>query len=982
MNADMKKSCAPVATAAAIRKSERGAALAFSLVILGVLGVISMSVLALVSTEARIAGSDLCRTQTFYATSAGIEKMTNDFSALFGRTSRPTLAQLDSIELASPPELVTEGFRFNQNLQLDTVRLAEMRDTQGISTTAFPVVTIQTGPFAGLIASVAPYMLTSTATSDRCGGQVSLQREINNYMIPLFQFGMFSDKDIELHPGPAFTFNGRVHANGNIYVNGNVRFLAKVTTANEFVRDLLRNGSVRTGSTVSMQVGAINVPITSGSVINGPNFPSATVGNRGYFPGSPNGSANAGWNSSTAQPQTGVANRFGGQLQTRTTGAAALLLPLQLDGNSTREIIKRQMPNDDQTLTQSRYHSKSQIRILLDDEIQAIGDASGIPAGRGVKLSQFDPMSLGGGKALWKMDDTGNYIDTASTAVKQEQPTGSPVVADTVRGVKPVVAQSAGGVKIPAGSGLSGRIMIEIVDGNGNARDVTREILSMGMTVGEPNAIVNLQRPLWAAFTQGSRDASGGNNYLTYLMANTIIGSDGQVKITSSKPALNGTSGYITQIEEDGAARKMMPPSITDSTNYWNSIVPINIYNVREGFTRATLDARVIYERGMTSIVELNMKNLARWVDGVYDNTLLNGTNARSSNINGQDGYIIYISDRRGDKVKAERDAANNLLMTTNGNADNEDIYGPNGQLDPGEDVIDNGLDVLMNRAKKGSLQKDVNELPDPAPYAYAMSYCGSGTSQSERFCRAKVAAWWQNPNIFRRSVRLFNGEDMLLSGAANKLSNTKGISVATENMVYIWGNFNTTGINIAPPAGVACLNDLAAICSYRGDQIPASIVADAFFPLSKTWSDSEAAMYPDDLGKRSADEGASVGQETAVRAGIIAGNNQSAISGDPDADNGADSRLSGGIHNFPRFLEDWLSNDRRWNFVGSFVPLYHSTQAMGPWQYPGTLVLYGAPIRNWAFDETFREPDRLPPGTPSFQHIEPTGFRQVVQGG
>ena len=29
------------------------------------------------------------------------------------------------------------------------------------------------------------------------------------------------------------------------------------------------------------------------------------------------------------------------------------------------------------------------------------------------------------------------------------------------------------------------------------------------MTEGEPNGIVYLQRPLWAAYTQGSRDASG-----------------------------------------------------------------------------------------------------------------------------------------------------------------------------------------------------------------------------------------------------------------------------------------------------------------------------------------------------------------------------------------------------------------------------------------------------------------------------------------
>lgn len=968
----------------AARASERGAALTLTLIILALLGIITMSVLSLVSTESRIAGSDLCRTRTFYATAAGMEKMTNDFSALFARTSRPTQAQLDIIKASYPQELTAEGFAFNQDMRPDQARLDEMRLTQNITNGAYPSVTIPTGPFAGLIASVSPYILTSTATGDACGGQVTLQREINNYLIPLFQFGMFSDKDIELHPGPAFTFNGRVHANGNIYVNGNVTFLAKVTTANEFVYDVLRNGSTRSGATVSMQVAGINVPITKGSVNNGPNLPGATTQTRGYFPDSPNGTPNNTWNNSVAAAKTGVANQFGGQLITRTTGGAPLLLPLQLDGNQTREIIKRQAPGDNITLSQSRYHTKSQIRVLIDDEYQPIADGSAIPAGRGVPLSAFVPSQLGGGRALWRMTDAGAYIDTASTAVQQQQPTGS-VLADSVRRVNPATATSYGGAKIPGGSGITGRILIEVVPPPTIANpspapiDVTQTILSMGVTEGEPNAIVQLQRPLWAAFTQGSRDSSGGNNQLTYITNSTNIGADGQLKIATGKPLLNSTYGYLTAIEEDtGVPRALTPPALSDSTKYWNAIVPINVYNVREGYIKDSLLDDAIYERGMTSVVEINMRNLARWVDGVYDNTLLSGTSAVSANINGQDGYILYVSDRRGDKVKAEKDALGNLMMTTNGTVDNEDIYGPNNTLDPGEDVIDAGINVATGGNKKGTLQKDTSELPDPSYLASAYA-CGS-----DRICRAKAVAAWPNTyNYFRRAVRLYNGEDLQLSGAANKLSTTKGISVATENMVYIWGNFNTTGISTAPVGNLACLNVAGAQCTYTGDQVPASIVADAFFPLSKTWFDSETAINPDALTLRLADAGLpSVGQETSCRAGIIAGTNMSAMSGSPDAGNGADSRLSGGLHNFPRFLENWLTPQRRWNFVGSFVPLYHSTQALGPWQYPSNLIIYGAPLRNWAFDDTFRSSDRLPPGTPSFQYIEPTGFRQVVLGG
>jgi hypothetical protein len=178
----------------------------------------------------------------------------------------------------------------------------------------------------------------------------------------------------------------------------------------------------------------------------------------------------------------------------------------------------------------------------------------------------------------------------------------------------------------------------------------------------------------------------------------------------------------------------------------------------------------------------------------------------------------------------------------------------------------------------------------------------------------------------------------------------------------------------------VAALNDPAAPYHYNGDQVPASLVADAFSPMSKTWFDSSSAMYPDTSTNRLADLNLpNVAAETSVRAAIIAGNNRSALAGTPDQGNGFESRLNGGMINFPRFVEDWFSNGRRWNCVGSFIPLYYSTQAVGPWSYVSPFIIYQPPIRDWAFDVTFQDPTRLPPATPLFQHIESTGFKQVL---
>src|SRR5258708_3248255 len=337
-----------------------------------------------------------------------MEKMTADFSSLFARTSQPTQAQLDTIAASYPTELINEGFTFSK---------PDGSPGQLLSPDPVPnsSVTIPNGSvFSGLIATVIPYTLDTTATQTATGTQVRPQRKVNTYLVPIFQFGMFSNEDLEWHPGPAFAFNGRVHANGNLYINGAMTFLSKVTTANELVVDVVRNGTTRTGS-MSVQVGAINVPLTIGSVVNGPNVSGTSPGMPGYFPGSPNGTFNSTWaGTSVAAASAGVSNRFGGQVITQETGGVPLLLPMQLEGNQTREIIKRMMPNDNTILSQSRYHAKSQIRILIDDESPTSTDAAGIPAGQGLSLSTFDPIPLpnlatsstvtanGGGRALWR----------------------------------------------------------------------------------------------------------------------------------------------------------------------------------------------------------------------------------------------------------------------------------------------------------------------------------------------------------------------------------------------------------------------------------------------------------------------------------------------------------------------------------------------------------------------------------------------------
>ncbi|MGI8470193.1 MAG: hypothetical protein ACR2N3_17260 [Pyrinomonadaceae bacterium] len=962
-------------------KNERGVAMAMAIIIVAILSVVALTALAFSSTEVRIAASDLQRSQAFYASVSSMEKMTNDFSNLFRTKMRPTAADLNTIVNSPPAALATEGFDFQQTLEEDMTMLDKLRAIQGLSSSDYPRVNIPEGAFAGLYATIIPYKMSSTATNRYTKTQVELEREFNNYLVPLFQFGIFSNEDLEFTPGPAMTFNGRIHSNGNIYALRNITFLNRLTMAGELVRETTSGGQPnnQTGfDNVWINIGGTNVQINKGSVqsgsgtVGGPNILGSTPGTRGFYPGSPNGVANPNWEATSIKPANGTADQYGGQILTNTTGANELNIPLQLEGNSPAEIIKRALPSDSEILAASRYQNKATVRITIDDETAGSGAANvaGIPAGEGVLLSTFTPSVLNGGTNTLRMISDGGTI--SGVTVQQKDSGGALQNAMTVRGVKGV-PQNVGGNYIPSGSGIKGRILIEIVKPDGTSVDVTQQILSMGVTEGEPNGIVYLQRPLFAAAVQGSRDRSGNGFDLVSLTRNSQLLADGEIKNPAAflDASRNFISGAPSAVDDDPAGtivREAAPSG-------YNIIVPINVYNVREGWVRSTLsENNVYYERGITSVVELNMRNLSRWLDGVYDANLLSGTNAVSANIKGDEGYVVYVSDRRGDKIKTEYLSDGTAYKSTNGTVDNEDIYGPNGTLDAGEDVIDFGW-TAPGVSKKGILQHDTSEIPDTGNF---------WTVNAGNRVTIGMSAMSYQTNFFRRSVRLFDGERLSVSGASGKLSPTKGITVASENMIYVWGNYNTTGITSIPADG-STLND----GGYTGPQVPASIACDAIFPLSKTWFDGLSAMFPEGSSTarsqtgtpyRMADENLTdVTQSTSVRAGTIAGTNISALSAAPGRD-AANSRRSGGVINFPRFLELWNLNgtEKTWNYAGSFVPLYHSTQALSQWENT-TSIIYMPPRRNWSFDQTFLNPNQLPPGTPFFQYVQATGFRQKL---
>jgi hypothetical protein len=73
----------------------------------------------------------------------------------------------------------------------------------------------------------------------------------------------------------------------------------------------------------------------------------------------------------------------------------------------------------------------------------------------------------------------------------------------------------------------------------------------------------------------------------------------------------------------------------------------------------------------------------------------------------------------------------------------------------------------------------------------------------------------------------------------------------------------------------------------------------------------------------------------------------------------------SGGMENFPRFLETWGATIFTYN--GSMVKMFPSLYATNVW---GQTNVYKPPARNWTYDSNFNTPTKLPPLTPSLQVV------------
>ena len=367
---------------------------------------------------------------------------------------------------------------------------------------------------------------------------------------------------------------------------------------------------------------------------------------------------------------------------------------------------------------------------------------------------------------------------------------------------------------------------------------------------------------------------------------------------------------------------------------------PIKMFDSREGehFDQASTtyysDLSRLTRNGVMSMVDIDLANLRRFFRGDFNGLFPvdtpfaisnGGVGLRNIDIPERQGWVLYVSDRRGD---ADFD----------GQFDMEDVYGAGLGND---DTLQLGEDL------------NGNNLLDTAYGTEAERY-NTNTIKPD-------AAAVNDHKYYRRGVRLINGQTIPGVYDAATPANTRGFTVSSENGIYVRGNYNSTGVVSVPSTGNTPYNEYLPFDGAT--HIPASVVADGVTILSNNWNDAQSFSSPYNQASR-------IATQTTMRFAMLSGDTISSRDATPNQ-GGISPRLNGGVHNFKRFLERWTTIN--FNYAGSLINLFNSQNNNGSFKCCNTV--YNPPRRNWVFDSTFLQPDRIPPGTPFFQYLQTTGF-------
>jgi len=802
-----------------MKRTSRGFTLIASMMLMLLMSGIAIGLLMMVNTESRVGSNDLQNNLAYHAAEGAIEKMTSDLSTTFQNVQSPQPKDICAVSslVPSTPGVVYTDYSVTPQSGLCTGTTLNANWGQ-----------IQGPPYAGLYAQIIPINLLATAQQGSISReQVSMTRTIEVALIPVFQFGVFSQSDLSLFSSPSLDFQGRVHTNGDLYLgvsnSANLVFHDKITAWGNVINQVFPNGMDATKSS-NNDNGNVYIPTASWGCDNLSKYPGKNCielqqsPNQSSVTGGPTSSQNGSW-SSISQGTYNYNIIDGNYGNPGGTGAANLSLPFVSGTTQPFQIIRRPPPGEPTSslLGQSRLGNQAQIRVLLSDKEADLhlSDWNG---------DSTQDVQLGGGGTGDPSDATGltvtgaagaNYWAWANTDSAAKNPGGSAATYDpdfvnylcTSTKLPVAVACIDGNKQWPL---LGGWLLVEAQwSSDGKWHGVTNEWLKYGFARGlaVPNSeagVANSVHPNAILIFQEMADRNG----------------DGAVS--------NGTVGGYKEAN-----------SVTGSPFNW---YPINLYDSREGenWDVSGLAAGSCTVNGVMNAVELDVGNLRKWLlaSGAYNT----GT-GKSVDYVTQNGYVLYFSDRRGmqyDPVNSptallgEYGFEDTINLANNGSPDGKletamPVPPKSGRTAQSpEDVNDNG--TLETYGVKGvgdgfgsTYATDTDSTNPPDPFKDRIPNCYT-TARKNRVTGA------------RHVLKLVDGGMPNTATLQSNLptrgdNNGGGFTVGSENPVFIQGDYNTSASDPMwnAPKGTEPNHSAAAV------------IADAVTVLSNNWQDAGA---------------------------------------------------------------------------------------------------------------------------------------------
>ena len=976
-------------------RRDAGLALLTAILMLLLMSSLLVGFTVLLYTDIQLSGASNDQVRAFYGAEAGMEQMTANLGNLFSQNYSPSIGQINAIS-AAPPAL--QGIRFLKGDGSSGYSIAPQSfDANG--NPAATISTIKSGAYQGMTAMATEYTLTVNArtTNDK---EVTLRRTTQTVGIPMFQFGVFCDTDCAFFAGPNFNFGGRMHTNGNLWLaSGSTLTMSdKVDAYKDVIRTNLSNGfSTTTGS----YNGTVNITTSPGSG----NY-RALASNEGSLVGTIGSAANANWGNISLGSSNYAGNLIDGKGSTfpnASTGAKQLNLGIVTIGNGTTQsidIIRRPIAGEAANITAERYFAQASLKILLSD---TAADIMNLPCIDGT-TQPFDLSTIA------KMPGAAgvNWVGAANTLYGKMTAAGVTQVPLAASGAKTTSTLATGyqagdGYWLPYGQPvIQGFIKIEeqtSYAGNpcGTWRDVTLEVLSLGY-VGRninPKAVNNVGptaaagQPLAALIPIPS---AAGNVALGPQAGTCGANPHNNAVIRLERVRDNPSNGSVAS--PCGGALNTMVPS-----DFW----PNTLFDAREGTLRDVApdtnvpgNVKNLYPalNGVMHYIELDAGNLVKWFAGTIGTT---GPSTKDP-VNSPYNFVVYISDRRGNYVQNKTWAGNWPPLSPSQKETGEygwtDFVNPNtaagcpsNALDTGEDL--DGVGLQYTYGADDSHITSLGAAPNPAQGVYGLysvnmiggallanpscavpGYSTTNNVWPMMYASVANAARENPPMFFRRAVKVVNGRDLTAVGACPS-GVSCGLTIATENPVYVEGDFNAN----------------SAGGGWNDPGIPTSIAADAVTLLSNNWNDANSFSGLNTAAGGNCTSTTSncgiysmtyrVGNTSWYRAAIIAGKG---LSFPQPAGTGQDFGTDGGVHNFLRYIENWGTNNTTLWYRGSIVSLYYNRQATGTFKCCN--IVYSPPGRGYNFDTSFLNPTLLPPRTPLFRDVNTTGFTRLMLPG